>query len=345
MSMLTRFVGGGVKVQARSGLSRRSRLRLNAGVPVVALLSLACFVVSSCRGVVLPSGQDAAGDSPTDSIARVTEVVDIRSADDAEMVYVPAGEFLMGSTEADIAAAEADCRECPPGWFDEEKPQHTVYLDAYWIDKYEVTNQQFAGFIEHGGYDRREWWTEAGWEWKERENRTQPRYWDDPSWNEDALPVVGVTWFEAVAYCAWAGARLPTEAEWERAAGWDGRGRGKLEYPWGEEWDPAKANTAETGLGHTTEPGRYCPLGASPVGACDMAGNVWEWCSSIHRPYPYCADDGREDLEADGTRSLRGGSWINGRDRARTTYRLPPFPGDFIMFDPTNGFRCAMSDP
>jgi len=260
------------------------------------------------------------------------------------MVYVPAGEFLMGSTDAEIAAAEADCRECPPGWFDEEKPKHSVYLDGYWIDKYEVTNQQFARFIADDGYDRRELWTEAGWAWKERENRTQPRYWDDSSWNGDALPVVGVTWFEAVAYCSWAGARLPTEAEWERAASWDGRRGEKLTYPWGNDWNPAKANTAETALGYTTEPGQYCPQGASPVGACDMAGNVWEWCSSIHRSYPYRADDGREDLEADGTRSLRGGSWINGRDRARTTYRLPPFPGDFIMFDPTNGLRCAMSD-
>jgi formylglycine-generating enzyme required for sulfatase activity len=74
-----------------------------------------------------------------------------------------------------------------------------------------------------------------------------------------------------------------------------------------------------------------------------MAGNVWEWCSSLHLPYPYDPDDSREDLEADGTRVLRGGSWLNAQVEARTTYRLPPFPGDFILFDPTNGFRCALS--
>jgi len=268
----------------------------------------------------------------------------VRPSDGAVMVYVPAGEFLMGSTDAEIDAAQADCRECPSGWFDGEKPQHTVYLDAYWIDKYEVTNRQFAQFVEDDGYGRREFWTEAGWDWREREGRTQPRYWDDSPWNGDDLPVVGVTWFEAVAYCRWAGARLPTEAEWERAAGWDAEGQEKREYPWGNEWDSAKANTSESALGHTTMSGQYCPGGESPVGACDMAGNAWEWVSSLYQPYPYRADDGREDMEVDGTRSLRGGSWINGRDRARTRYRLPPFPGDFIMFDPTNGFRCAMSD-
>ena len=323
-------------IPSLSGLLRR-----HSRTGIVVLSLVICAIASGCGGAMQ---QDTPGAPSPGPERRANDISRNRSSDGAVMVYVPAGEFLMGSTDAEIAAAEEDCAACPSGWFDGEKFQHAVYLDAYWIDKYEVTNRQFAQFIEGGGYDRREFWTEAGWDWKERESRTQPRYWEQPPWNEPDLPVVGVAWFEAVAYCRWAGARLPSEAEWERASGWDAERQEKLEYPWGNDWDPTRANTSESALGHTTMPGQYCQQGASPVGACDMAGNAWEWVSSLYLPYPYRADDGREDLEVDGTRALRGGSWINARDRARTRYRLPPFPGDFIMFDPTNGFRCAMSD-
>jgi len=260
------------------------------------------------------------------------------------MVYVPAGEFLMGSTEADVAQALESDEGWAADWFDGELPQHTVYLDAYWIDKYEVTNQQYDQFIAAGGYDQREFWTQEGWDWRTREERTQPQYWDSAPWNTPSLPVVGVVWFEAVAYCRWAGARLPTDAEWERAAGWDAATGEKRVYPWGNEWDPSRANTKESDQQGTTAPGEYCPQGESPVGACDMAGNVWEWCSSLYMPYPYDPHDGREDLEAKGTRVLRSGSWLNAHVEARTAYRLPPFPGDFILFDPTDGFRCALSE-
>jgi len=320
--------------------SSRWLLRLAIALPLLAI----CLGLGGCDTGAASIQQSTSDTLPPEVSSSENVVSKVWLADDAEMVYVPAGEFLMGSTDAEIARAAEDCQECPPDWFDGECPQHAVYLDAYWIDKYEVTNRQFAQFIEDGGYSARDLWTETGWEWKEREGRTQPRYWESFPWNEDDLPVVGVTWFEALAYCRWASARLPTEAEWERAAGWDDQQQEKREYPWGNGWNPAMANTSESGLGRTTVPGQYCASARSPVGACDMAGNVWEWCSSIYQPYPYRADDGREDLEADGTRSLRGGSWINGRDRARARYRLPPFPGDFIMFDPTNGFRCAMSD-
>ncbi len=250
----------------------------------------------------------------------------------------------MGSSEAEIELAKADCPQCPADWFDDEMPQHTVLLDAYWIDKYEVTNRQFAGFIDAGGYDQRELWTQEGWQWKSITERTHPKFWSDERWNQSNYPVVGVVWFEAAAYCRWTGARLPTEAEWERAAGWDAAKQEKYVYPWGNEWQPTRVNTVESALGTTTPVGRYCPEAASPVGACDMVGNAWEWVNTIFSPYPYRADDGREDMEAQGTRALRGGSWINERDRARVAYRLPPFPGDFILFDPTNGFRCAMAD-
>lgn len=259
------------------------------------------------------------------------------------MVFVAAGKFPMGSSDEEIAIAKADCPQCPEDWFDDEQPQHTVALAAYWLDKYEVTNQQFAQFIEAGGYNQRDLWTAEGWHWKTINEYTQPKFWNDSRWNQADYPVVGVVWFEAAAYCRWVGGRLPTEAEWERAAGWDASMQQKRIYPWGNEWNPAKTNTVESALGMTTPVGQYCPEGASPVGACDMVGNAWEWVNSIFSPYPYRADDGREDVETQGTRALRGGSWLNERDRARVAYRLPPFPGDFILFDPTNGFRCAMT--
>jgi formylglycine-generating enzyme required for sulfatase activity len=282
------------------------------------------------------------GNSRTAATAIATTT---RQVDGAAMVYVSEGEFIMGSTGAEIEPVLKDCRTCPDDWFDQEKPQHKVVLPAFWVDQYEVTNRQYRLFIDAGGYNKVELWTGPGWDWKTRESREHPQYWADSSWNQPDQPVVGVVWYEAVAYCRWAGARLPSEAEWEKAAGWDEGLRRKLTYPWGDSWDRQRANTAELGLRHTTPVGQFCREAgaASPYGACDMAGNAWEWCSTLHRSYPYDPDDGREDLEAKGTRTLRGGSWINERHEARTAYRLPPFPGDFILFDPTNGFRCAQS--
>lgn len=304
-----------------------------------------CLMLFACNGLLEapPSSQSTSAEVSTQASANKPLKIEVRAKDGAVVVYVPAGEFPMGSSDAEIAIAQSGCRGCPEDWFDGERPQHLVSLDAYWIDRYEVSNEQFAKFIEAGGYDRRGLWTDEGWQWRTAENRSQPQYWDNPECSRPDYPVVGVVWFEALAYCRWAGARLPTEAEWERAAGWDADRQKKYMHPWGNDWDPAKVNTVESALGTTTPVGHFCPQAASPVGACDMVGNVWEWVSSMYMPYPYRPDDGREDLEAHGTRALRGGSWLNERDRSRVTYRLPPFPGDFILFDPTNGFRCAMS--
>lgn len=316
------------------------KLQVKLALLIVMLLITVACGDSGGSPTVLPNLTTATAVQANPSPIRT----EIRPNDGAEMVFVPAGEFPMGSSEAEIELAKADCPQCPADWFDDEKPQHAVLLEAYWIDKYEVTNRQFARFIEAGGYNQQALWTAEGWQWRSVAERTQPKFWTDERWNQPDYPVVGVVWFEAVAYCRWAGARLPTEAEWERAAGWDGTKQQKYVYPWGNGWNPARVNTVESALGTTTPVGHYCPPAASPVGACDMVGNAWEWVNSIFSPYPYRADDGREDLEAQGTRALRGGSWINERDRARVAYRLPPFPGDFILFDPTNGFRCAMTE-
>jgi len=226
-------------------------------------------------------------------------------AADVGMVFVPAGEFLMGSADDD---REAESRETP---------QHKVYLPAYTLDRTPVTNAQYRRFIEAGGYANPVYWKEASatGRWKEGnyieheayggKPRNQPVYWNDSKWNGDQYPVVGVTWYEALAYARWAGKRLPTEAEWEKAASWETGGKvtrwqgdtvtgKKRKYPWGDTFDKARCNTRESDIGTTTPVGKYSPAlhpelvegGDSPCGATDMAGNVWEWCSSANHSYP-----------------------------------------------------------
>ena len=191
-----------------------------------------------------------------------------------------------------------------------------MYLSAYWIDKVEVTNAQYvkcvaAGACRASGY--------AG----------------DSQFNGDQQPVVGISWDDAVAYGKWVGARLPTEAEWEKAArGTDGR-----IYPWGNQWDPTKLNSKEAGPGRPTDVGHY-PAGASSYGALDMAGNVWEWVSNwFERPYP----TGRQvdpTGPAQGTDKLvRGGSWADFQFNARSAARFADDPTAHSM---RTGFRLVV---
>jgi len=253
-----------------------------------------------------------------------------------EVVFVPGGPFIMGSSKRDKEAAS------------DERPQHTIEVADFWIGKYPVTNGQYRRFVEAGGYDERRYWTAVGWAWRQsehkrwgREHGDRPEWWDDPAWNLPNLPVVGVCWFEALAYTRWLSeatgrpCRLPTEAEWEKAArGIDGR-----IYPWGnDEIGPQRANYRETGVSSTSPVG-CSPSGASPYGCLDMVGNVWEWCSSLYRSYPYGPGDRREDLEAEGGRVLRGGSWDDFQSSARCAFR---FRFDAVIFWFNNvGFRCA----
>jgi len=211
-----------------------------------------------------------------------------------EMVLIPAGDFLMGSDPG----VDQDAH-------DNEQPQHTLSLPDYHLAKTPLTNAQYAAFVE--ATDHR-----------------QPGQWKDrkpPSGQEDH-PVVYVSWHDAVAYCRWLAEvtgrpyRLHSEAEWEKGArGTDGR-----LWPWGDQWDVERCNSEESGKGGTTPVGAY-PQGASPYGLLDMAGNVWEWTRSVVKSYPYDPDDGRENLEAEGARVLRGGSWYNYRDLARCVVR------------------------
>ena len=224
------------------------------------------------------------------------------SRDGAEMVSVPAGEFWMGSEDSEA--------------FPHEKPRRRVYVDAFRIDKYEVTNALYRRFMDAPG-------------------RAAPQYWNDSKWNESSQPVVGVDWNDANAYCQWAGKRLPTEAEWEKAArGTDGR-----KYPWGEQWDSSRANSYESKVGKTVAVGSYAG-GTSPYGAHDMAGNVWEWVADWfdEKYYANAPDRNPQGPSSGQYRVLRGGSWnVYPRD-LRTSYRVrgePKTRGDSI------GFRCV----
>ncbi|WP_273703611.1 SUMF1/EgtB/PvdO family nonheme iron enzyme, partial [Candidatus Accumulibacter vicinus] len=162
------------------------------------------------------------------------------------------------------------------------------------------------------------------------EVQTQPRWWHDPAYQHPSHPVVGVCWHEARAYCAWLSAqtgqdyRLPSEVEWEAAA----RGRAGRRYAWEGDFDPGRCNSFESHVRGTTPVGVF-PGGDTPQGIADMSGNVWEWTGSLYRPYPYHAEDGRENPEdGDGPRVLRGGSWNNNRDHARCAYRNHNHPGN-----------------
>ncbi len=238
----------------------------------------------------------------------------------SDMVEVPAGEFTMGSESGD----------------DDEKPVHTVYLETYYIDKYEITNEQYAEFLNDKGNQ-----TEGNVTWLDIEDDDALIEYSSNQFKTKSgfakHPVVEVTWYGARAYCEWAGKRLPTEAEWEKAArGTDGR-----IYPWGDEEPTKELCNFGMNVGDTTPVGKY-PKGVSPYGVHDMAGNVWEWTSSHYESYPYNKTDGREDVTLTNVEHLvlRGGSWYDDGSDVRTPIRDWWIPDDS---DFSNGFRCSRS--
>ncbi len=278
------------------------------------LAALAAIVVGLLLG--LPGG-DGSG-------APQAGATQERQSDGMVMVSVPAGEFLMGSPQ-DVGDAK-------------EHPQHAVTLDAFWIDKYEVSNDQYRRCVVDGACT-----APVDCDWSE------PTY-EDPSKGDH--PVACVSWFDAEAYCAWAGARLPTEAEWEKAA----RGTDSRTYPWGNAFDASRLNycdrncefdyrdnEVDDGYARTAPVGSYLE-GASPYRALDMAGNVWEWVADWYGDDTYSSDLAHNPTgpTSGGHRVLRGGSWDNAQDDTRAALRHTSDPE---WRSPTYGFRCATSSP
>jgi sulfatase modifying factor 1 len=259
-----------------------------------------------------------------------------------EMVFVPAGNFTMGSS-----AGNSD-----------ELPVHTVYLNAFYIDKYEVTNAQFKSFIDAGGYTTQAYWSAAGWSARTSGGWTLPYYWTAGTYHSGTawpnFPVVGVSWYEAEAYANFAGKRLPTEAEWEKAA----RGTDQRTYPWGNSIDGSRANYWASGdpYDNNSTPvgfydGRLHPNppfqttnSPSPYGAYDMAGNAWEWVADWYDANYYSVSPSSNPPGplTGSYRVLRGGGWLDYTYCLRSAFRLglnPNYRYSYI------GFRCARTLP
>jgi iron(II)-dependent oxidoreductase len=255
-------------------------------------------------------------------------------------VLVPGGRFVMGtSTE--------------PWALDNERPAHEVDVLPFLIDAAPVSNGQYVAFIEDGGYEDQRWWTEAGWRHRTEAGLTAPMHWrrDGSGWAHTRFgrttpvvldePVVHVCWYEADAYARWAGRRLPTEAEWEKAARWDPATGRSRRYPWGD--GPATEERANLGQRHLgpAPVGAY-PGGASPLGVHQLIGDVWEWTSSDFLGYPgFAAFPYREYSEVffgPDYKVLRGGSFGTDPSACRGTFRNWDYPVRRQIF---SGFRCA----
>jgi len=241
--------------------------------------------------------------------------------DEDNWVTIPAGTFWMG-------AQPRGKRNPDPEAYGDEGPVHEVFLNAFQIGRYPVTVQEFARFIEEGGYQDEQYWQETGGFGQFEE----PEEWQDQQMHRNR-PVVGVSWHEAAAYCRWAGARLPTEAEWERAA----RGPEGARYPWGSQpIDPSRANYGGE-VGSPTPVGLY-PGGATSEGVWDLIGNVWEWCWDWFGPYENKRVENPRGPKEGELRLLRGGSWNYDPRFARVSNRDWTRP---VVRNVRLGFRCA----
>jgi iron(II)-dependent oxidoreductase len=254
-------------------------------------------------------------------------------------VTVPAGPFVMGTDDEAWA-------------YDNERPAHVVDLPAFRIDAGPVTNGQYAEFIASGGYEEPRWWTDDGWTWRQKAGLEAPEFWRAEGggrwsrlrfgWREDVPldePVQHVCWYEADAYARWVGKRLPTEAEWEKAASWSPEGV-KHRWPWGDAGVEGRANLG--GSQFRPAPVGAYPAGVSAYGCHQMIGDVWEWTSSDFEPYPgFASFPYREYSEVffgPGYKVLRGGSWAASPLAVRTTFRNWDYPIRRQIFA---GFRCA----
>jgi formylglycine-generating enzyme required for sulfatase activity/energy-coupling factor transporter ATP-binding protein EcfA2 len=249
---------------------------------------------------------------------------------DIDWIPIPTGPFKMGRKEGE-------------SYYD-ERPQFDcdVITQPFAISRYPVTVAQFQAFVDTGGYGEERFWTDAGWQWKQENKVSSPEDYDTVFQTPNHSRV-GVSWFEASAFCRWLAeqvklpVKLPSEAEWERAA----RHTDARTFPWGNEQQgiEQRCNIDKTGLGHTSAVGLF-PSGKAVCGAADMAGDVWAWTRSEYGYYPYDPKDGREKMQGDRARVLRGGSWFYPADFARCASRLR-FDPDARHWD--IGFRVVAS--
>jgi sulfatase modifying factor 1 len=310
-------------------------------------------VMAEVRESASPTPQGVSTSVPVDISVPPTSTPTPTPAPEAEivneghpMVLVPAGTFVMGSTDEDIGAAYALCESmfpndspCGEQGFEAETPAHEVYLDAYYIDLYEVTNQEFADFLNESDNQ-----VEGGVPWLEVNDdqvriRRVDGVWEAlPDYSDH--PVTEVTWHGAQAYCRARGGRLPTEAEWEKAARWNPDTGEETRYPWGNQAPDASLANFGLNVGHTVAVGSY-PEGRSPLGLYDMAGNVFEWVSDWYDA-EYYADSPAENPQGpdSGTqRVVRGGSWGDFSFLQRSTNRGALGPEAALNFI---GFRCVL---
>jgi formylglycine-generating enzyme required for sulfatase activity len=317
-------------------------LARETGVPIIPVFIRDCEIPEKLKGILyadfrkglhlpfhsverLVKGIRRQAERRKDRVGEVVYTEQVNPKDGAAMVWIPAGEFLMGTTDAQIADLLKRFPDWERSWFEDEKPQRRIYLDGYWMYKHEVTVEQYRRFCAEMG----------------RSMPTEPRW----GWREDH-PIVNVTWYDAMAYCKWAGVRLPTGAEWEKAArGTDGR-----LWPWGNEWDGSRCKGVESGIRATTSVGAY-PSGVSPYGVMDVAGNVWEWCLDEYDAKFYAKGPERNPIcggsissvtsnitNVKAARVLRGGSWANTPFNLRVANRSYSQPS-YTYFNV--GFRCA----
>jgi len=239
------------------------------------------------------------------------------------------------------------CEIGAPGdaWsYDNERPRHRADIPTFWIGRTSVTNASFLSFAEGGGYERREWWSDEGWAWKEEYDITHHGSGPAARSLDPDEPVVHVSWFEADAFARAHGARLPTELEWEKAATWDHERREARPMPWGDGGFEGRANLDQRGL--RPHPAGAYAAGASPCGALGMLGDVWEWTASDFTGYDgFVAHPYREYSEVffgSAYKVLRGGSWASRARVVSPTFRNWDLPQRRQIF---SGFRLAWDRP
>ena len=255
-------------------------------------------------------------------------------------VLVDGGPFVMGTSDH-------------PAAYDNERPAHVVDVPPFWIDTTPVTNEAYVSFVDGGGYRDPRWWTAEGWAWRQEARLEHPQFWcrDGNGWARDRFgtveplpphePVQHVCWYEADAFARFLGRRLPTEAEWEKAASWDPVAQRKRRYPWGDdEPSPERANLGQRHLGPADA--HALPDGRSAYGCLAMLGDVWEWTSSSFAAYPGTVSfpyrEYSEVFYGPDYKVLRGGSWATHPTAGRTTFRNWDYPIRRQIFA---GFRCA----